>query len=157
MLFSLGAIALFAATPAVSDSTPHTGQPVAFNAATVKPYVDEVHGLFVAMKNVQTPQQATALAGQLKAELPKMAYQHRQIETALNQLGGALAANKGTPEMKQALDYWTNLGNEGPAMEAEMNRIAKLYPGIAGLFHSFVAIQEEEVPATVAKSPHRRH
>ncbi len=152
-----GTVAMLMATPTFSDTHAHAVPPVPFTMATVKPYVDEVHGFFLAMQGVKTSSDATVLAMKLKSDLQKMAYQHNQIEVALSQLGPALAANKGTPEMKQALDYWAHLGSEGPAMEAQMDRIVKLAPNLADIFHHFITIQESDVPPIARKHVHRRN
>jgi hypothetical protein len=125
---------------------------VEFNTATVKPYVDEMTGLLAALKAVKTPQQAAAIATQLNKELPKIEFQHKRLVAAMEHLGDSIVANKVTPEMTQAMNVWSETeAKAGPEIETEMNRIAKIYPQIGGLFQRYLATYADEEKATPAK------
>lgn len=118
--------------------------PVPFNVAVVQPYVDDMNRMAAEMKGVTTPQQAAAYAAYLQKDLPRLDANITKLHSAMAHIIDGMSSGKMTPEMTQAATLLGNNSSEarGQAMDAEMNRIAKLSPTVIAPFKTVVAMHD---------------
>ena len=105
-----------------------------FNAATVKPCVDDINGMLGAMKSVVTAQQAAMFADKLRASLPGMLANQQRLASARAVIG---ISRSRTAEMTQADALLREAVVKRPELETEMARLEKLNVGLAELFDKF--------------------
>lgn len=102
-----------------------------YTPATVKPSMNDLAGMYAAMKAVVTAQQAAVFADHLKANLPAMILNRQRLAAAVSE---AAKSRIKTAEADQADILWQEAVARMPAVETEMARLEKLNVGLAALF-----------------------
>ena len=129
-----GALAFAISAPSFAEPPP------AFHVSTIQAYAEHLNSLYGAMRAVTTPKQAVEFGEKFKLMLPKMEVATKRLNAAL---ANAVTAKVRTPEMMAAEAAWNEAVAKGPAMDAEMERLEKLNPGLKVLFAKFRAMHDD--------------
>ena len=117
-----GVVAAVSANPALGAD---------FNAGTLKAHVDALAGLQQEMAKVKTAADATAFAQKSSALVAKVKASADRVSTAIH---GAAQSGVSTDANKAADAMLDQISAKSGEVEAEMQRIEKLYPNSSAVF-----------------------